>query len=452
MRKWVMAAVAVAACQHNAVAETLTEAMSAAYDSNPQLLAERSLLRATDESVPQALAGWRPTVQFTGSWGPETIDNTPGFPPSSPTTGTLHPGILDLSVTQNVYNGGRTVAQTAQAENSVRAERARAVATESLVLFSVAQAYFDILRDQTLVALNVNNEQVLRRQLEATRDEFSVANATLTDVAQAEARLAAATASRQQAEGTLDTSRAEYAHAVGREPENLERPSLRPVLPENREQALALAGAENPTLVAAVFTEDAALENVQATRAQLLPNINIIGDVNRGQLNQFVIHDTVTKSVIARLTVPLYEGGAIYSQTRQAQETLSQRKGQTDDARRQAIQSARAAWDTIQSARASVQSLQTTIRAATIALDGVRTEQQVGERTVLDVLNAEQELFSDRVSLEQSQHDLAVAEFNLAQQIGRLTATDLKLPVKLYDVDVHYDSVRDQLLGFGSAE
>jgi len=344
------------------------------------------------------------------------------------------------------------VALTAQAEKNVEAERARYVATEESVLLSVAQAYLDVLRDQATVDLAVNNEQVLRRQLEATNDQFRVGAATRTDVAQAEARLAAATASRQQAEGNLQVSRANFERAVGHPPEALTQPNLRPILPVTRDEAVALASAKNPNVIAALFTEDAARDAVNATRAQLLPSLNLIGDVSRVRDTIVQGRSTNNYSVVARVTVPLYESGAIYSQTRQATEVVGQRLSQTDDARRAAIQGATQAFEQVTTGRAQITSLQSTVRAAEIALDGVRQEQTVGARTVLDVLNAEQELFTDRVQLVTAQHDTAVAEFTLASQIGRLTALDLQLPVAFYDVDRHYRSVRDKWLGFGAKD
>jgi len=434
-------------------AETLEQALGEAYDNNPQLQSQRATLRSTDEGVPQALAGWRPTVLATGAVGREQYENTPGVLGSpAPPNMMITPETIDLNITQPVYQGGQTVAKTAAAEAMVQGQRATTVAAEGTVLFAVVQGYYDVLRDQSVVRLNINNEQVLRRQLEATNDQFRVGSVTRTDVAQAEARLAAATATRQLAEGTLQTSRAEYVRAVGHAPEALTQPSLRPVLPATRDEALALAAVKNPTVIAAVFNEDAGRDTVVATRAQLLPSLNIIADINRAQETVIAGRETTTGSLIAKMTMPLYEAGMIYSQTRQAEENVAALLGLTDNARQQAVQLATQAWETIQAARASVVSLQTTIRAATIALEGTRQEWQVGARTVLDVLNAEQELFTDQVSLVQSQHDLAVAEFNLAQQVGTLTAIDLKLPVKLYDVDVHYKSVRDKWSGFGRKE
>ena len=455
MRRPLLASCAItvlaAAAAAGARAESLTDALVDAYNNNPQIQAERANLRATDESVPQALSGWRPTVTFTGSIGAQRVENTPSSPITPGDVKTV-PKVADLNITQPIYSGGRTVAQTAQAEKTIEAERARNIATEETVFLSVVQAYLDVVRDQSSLDLNINNEQVLRRQLEATNDQFRVGAVTRTDVAQAEARLAAATASRLQANGQLQVSRANYARAVGHLPEKLDQPSLRPVLPVTREEAVSFAGLKNPNVIAAVFTEDAARDAVDATRGQLLPSLAIVGDLNRQNDTVISGRDTTSGSIVARVTVPLYEAGNIYSQTRQATQVVGLRRGQTDDARRAAVQGATQAWEQLTSGRAQIISLQSTIRAAEIALDGVRQEAQVGSRTVLDVLNAEQELFTDRVQLVIAQHDVALAEFTLSNQIGRLTAADLRLPVKLYDVDTHYRDVRDKWLGFGAKE
>jgi outer membrane protein len=433
-------------------AETLEEALVSSYNTDPALLAERSNLSSVDEGVPQALAGWRPTVAFTGSAGFEHQENTPPLPPSFPGTQSIDPKIIDLNVTQPIYQGGQTVAKTAAAEQAVDAERARYAAEESLILFSVVQAYFDTLRDQSVVQLNINNEQVLRRQLESTDDQFRVGSLTRTDVAQAEARLAAARASRETAEGNLAIDRSNYLRFVGHPPQNLTQPGLHPALPVTRDEAVAMASTKNPNVIAAVYTEASARSTVTATEAQLLPSLNFVFDVNRSQEVVAPARETTSKSGVFRMTMPLYEGGQIYSQTRQAEEKVAQSQGLTDDARRQAVQSAIQSWETLQSANASAYSLQATIAADEIALEGVRQEQQVGSRTILDVLNQEQELFTDEVTLVQAQHDGAVAEFNLAQQIGVLNAASLGLPVKLYDTNVHYKSVRDKWIGFGAKD
>lgn len=434
-----------------AAAETLEDALVATYDSNPQILAERANLRATDEGVPQALSGWRPTVTFTGAIGIEQSETTPpGLSAIAPPHQTLQPHTYSLTITQPLYQGGGTVAKTAQAEDLVQSERAHLVAVTSATLFAAIQAYYDVLQDQQVVALDKNNEQVLTRQLEATRDQFRVGQVTRTDVAQAEARRAAATATREQDEGTLETSRANYTRVVGHPPVNLVQPRLEAAIPATRDEAVSLAETKNPNVIAARFSEDAARDNVARIKAQLLPSLSIVGNIQRLQETQLNGRETTDKSVLAQVTVPLYEAGNVWSESRQAEEDVGKAQSTTDDVRRQAVETATQSWETIQAARASIASLKTTVRAAQIALEGVRQQQLVGARTVLDVLNAEQELFADRVQLVKAEHDLAIAQFNLAQQVGTLTAGDLRLPVHHYDVRKHYQSVRDKLIGFGA--
>lgn len=428
-------------------AETLQEALVATYNTNPVILSERANLRATDEGVPQALAGWRPTVTFNSSAGMERSENTPAATGNAPPHQTMQPKTYSLTMTQPVFNGGNTVARTAQAEDQVQSERARLIATESTALFNAAQAYLDVLRDQAVVQLDRNNEQVLTRQLALTQDQFRVGQLTRTDVAQAQSALAAATATRQTDQGTLENDAANYAHQVGHPPTDLVPPKLALALPTSRQQALTLAATENPNIIAAEYSEDAARDLVAATKAQLLPSLALVGNVQRLQESQLNGREQTNLSGIAQLTVPLYEAGNIWSQARQAVENVGKAQGTTDDARRGAVQSATQSWETVASATASITSLKTTIAAAQIALEGVTQQQQVGQRTVQDVLIQEQALFTDQVNLAKAQHDQSVAQFNLSQQIGRLTAVDLKLPVQIYDPNVHYRSVRDKAIG-----
>lgn len=437
-------------------AQTLTEAFAYTYNTNPQLLAQRASLRASDEGVPQALANWRPTVTFNGSAG----YNRAGFENPNPATGASTPTTfssfvtrsVSLNVNQPVYRGGRTEAQTRQAINTVQAARAQTLAVETTVFQAVATAYLDVVRDQTLVEVNRNNEAVLRKQLEATQERFRVGEVTRTDVAQAESSLAQATATRIASEGTLEVSRAEYVRAVGHPPGRLVFPRERPALPANRDEALNLAANSNPAVISAGFTELAARDNIDLIRGQLLPQISIVGSLARSVGPSVTLSGARqdVASVTAQLTMPLYEGGAIYSQTRQAEETVGQRRSQVDDARRQAVQQATQNWETLTSARAAIASFAAAVRAAQIALEGVQQEALVGSRTVLDVLISQQQLFTTQSQLVGAQHDAAVAEFNLAAAVGRLIAPELKLPVQLYDMDRHYRAVKDKLLGFGN--
>ena len=432
-----------------AAAQTLTEALSSAYTSNPQLLAQRALLRQTDEGVPQALANWRPTVTFTGQGGINRGAFNAGK--GGDVYSTFETRQFDLRLTQPIYRGGRTEAQTRQAINLVQSARAQTFGVETTVFQAVAQAFFDVFRDQTLVEVNKNNENVLKKQLDATRDRFRVGEVTRTDVAQAESSLAQATANRIASEGQLEVSRAAYTHAVGHPPGRLLLAKERPVLPASRDEALALAATNNPNVIAANFAEAAARDNVDVVRGQLLPQISVVGDLNRSFSPSITLKNSRedTASAVLQMTMPLYEGGAIYSQTRAAEQTVGQRRSQVDDARRLAVQNATQAWETLMSARAAVASFGAAVKAAQIALEGTQQEALVGSRTVLDVLISEQQLFTTQSQLTQAQHDAAVAEFNVAAAIGRLVAPELKLPVQLYDMDKHYFGVKDKLFGFG---
>jgi outer membrane protein len=440
---------AVGLATHLASAQTLTEAFAYTYNNNPQILAQRALLRSTDEQVPQALSNWRPTVNLTGTAGVERA----GVAAQGTTTqfSTFEPRAVDLRITQPLYRGGRTEAQTRQAINTVQATRAQTLFVETQVFQSVAQAYLDVVRDQTLVEVNRNNEQVLRRQLEATQDRFRVGEVTRTDVAQAESQLAQATAQRINAEGQLEISRANYARVVGHPPGRLVQPRERPVLPATRDEALALAATNNPNVISANFAQLAARDNVDFVRGGLLPTINLQADFARSFAPSVTQHTSRqdTGTILATMQWPLYEGGAIWSQTRQAEQTVGQRRSQTDDARRVAVQQAASAWEQLQAARAAITSFGAAVRAAQIALEGIQQEALVGSRTVLDVLISEQQLFTTQSQLVQAQHDAAVAEFNLAAATGRLIAPELRLPVQLYDMEKHYKAVKDKWIGFG---
>jgi outer membrane protein len=439
-----------------AAAQTLQEALALAYANNPTLQTARAALRAVDEEVPIALSGWRPTVQVTGAVGQTTTGTRPN--PSGAAIGTGDWRSRDTTqvqgaVTQPIYRGGRTVASTRRAENRVLAQRARLLATEQTVLQDTVNAYVAVIRDQEEVRLNINNEQVLSRQLQATNERFRVGEITRTDVAQAESRLAGARATRADAEGRLQQSRATFTRLVGQPPERLVAPQpLRPGV-TNATEAAALAGRNNPTVVAALFDEAAARDQIDIQFATLLPQVSVTGSTfrNTGQAGtggaDGLRQDGT--SVTANLTVPLYQGGAEYAQVRQARQQAQQARQVVEDQRRAASQQATQAWETLTSARAQIDSVRAQIRAAEIALDGVQREAIVGSRTTLDVLNAEQELLNARVSLVRALANVITASHSLASSVGRLTARDLNLPVQIYDMEAYYREVRNRWIGLG---
>jgi outer membrane protein len=439
----------------SARAQTLTQALADAYNTNPQLLAQRALLRATDEQVPQALANWRPTVNFTGQVGGSRSAVTGASlgvarAGGLSTYSTTYQNTLNLQATQQIYSGGRTAAQTSQAINLVESQRAQTLATETSVFQAVAQAYLDVVRDQALLQVNQNNVAVLRKQLEATQDRFRVGEVTRTDVAQAEASLAQAVGQLVTAQGNLEISREEYVRAVGHSPGTLMLPRDRPTLPATGEEAASLAANNNFSVISAIFAELAARDNIDFVRGQLLPQISLVGTLNRSLAPAVSLRNTLEESatIVAQMTMPLYEGGAIYSQTRQAQQTVGQRRSQVDDARRAAVQLATQSWSVLQAARASISSFASAVRAAQIALEGTQQEALVGTRTVLDVLIQNQTLLTTQSQLVTAEHDAALAEFNVAAATGRLIAPELKLPVKLYDMEQHYKQVKDKWIGF----
>ena len=444
-------------------AQTLTDALAEAYNTNPQILAQRALLRATDEQVPQALSFWRPQVTFTGQVGLNTESlQTPQIAPSfnfatGATTSTsdrrhiiTRPDLVQFQAIQPIYRGGRTVAQTRQAINTVESTRAQTLAVETTVFQAVAMGYLDVVRDQALVEVQRNNVEVLRKQLEATQDRFRVGEVTRTDVAQAEASLAQAQGTYVTQIGQLEISRAEYVRATGHSPGRLMLPRERPALPATREEALSLATNNNFSVISATFAELAARDNIDVVRGQLLPQVSVAGTLARSYDQSPTFKGALGNSaqIIAQLTMPLYEGGAIYSQTRQAEQTVGQRRSQVDDARRAAVQTATQFWSTLEAARASISSFASAVRAAQIALQGVQQEALVGTRTVLDVLIQNQTLLTTQSQLVTAQHDAALAEFNLAAAVGRLIAPELNLPVKLYDMEQHYKEVKDKWIGF----
>lgn len=442
----------VVAAAGAATAETLQDALVEVYSSNPQILEERAKLRTVDEGVPQALSGWRPTITLTGDRGRDFIKDTPalGLPGTYGTTTTL-----DANITQPLFRGGQTIAKTAAAEDNVSGERARNIDTEASVFGNVIQYYFDVLRDTAILALDIQYEQALRELLEVNTGRQSLGELSRADVAQTEGRYNMAVSQRHSDEGQLQTSRSNYEHYVGHPPGTLTEPTLVPVVPAEREDALKLAATNNTKVIAAIFDERAAQDTVDATWGQLLPSVDLVLDASRQTATvQTTNGQTITdESAVARLTIPLYNSasGDVYSLTRKAIDTVGQMKNATDEARRAAVQGVTQNWETLQAARAQVPALEAAVRANQTAVDGLIQEQLVGTASVYDVLNGEQDLYNSQVSLARAQHDLRVAEFGIAYQIGRLTVIDLDLPIKPYDAREHYDVVRDKWLGFGGA-
>ncbi len=427
---------------------TLADALAITYSTNPTLQASRAALRAVDEGVPQALSGWRPQVQFAATAG--TADGVSsnrigGIGSSSQATRGVN--TQTLQVVQPLFRGGATRAGTNQAENRVFAQRATLLAAEQTALNGAATAYVSVIQATQVLALRENNIQVLSRQLQATRDRFRVGEITRTDVAQAEASLAGATADRQTAESALQTARSLYAQFIGELPGRLVEPQPLRLPAKTLDEARELAANNNPNVVAALFSDAAAKDNVDVQFARLMPTLSVQGTISRNEDSQTKNLTSKASQVVLSTTVPIYQGGSEYAAVRQAKQQQQQSRKQVDDARRTAVQALTQAWTTYQSTRAAIESTRQQIRANEIALEGVQREAIVGSRTTLDVLNAEQTLLNSRVTLVQNLANLVNTSYAVAAASGRLTARDLSLDVPLYDETAYYNAVRNRWIG-----
>lgn len=427
-------------------AQTIEDAMAKAYINNPTLLAARAGLRSTDEGVPQALANWRPTVEITSSAGAQVQRGNTNRENRSQSR---RPVDFGISLTQPLFRGGRTLAATSGAENDVRAARANMLDSEQTILLQAATAYLNVFRDQAVLELNRNNEEVLQRQLEATRDRFEVGEITRTDVHQAEARLARSVADRIQSEGDLETSRANYLNIVGEPAETkAQLPEAEPVgLPADGEDAVRVAVVNNPGVISAEFSRRSSMDNVDEVWGELLPELNLNASSTREFESVSETSVRNTHEITLDLTIPIYQQGDVYSRLREARQDAAETTLEIDVQRRDAAEQATQAYESLLTARAQVQAFETQIEANVVALEGVQREAAVGSRTVLDILDAEQELLNARVSHVRSQRDQFVAIYELLSALGRLTAKDMGLTVDLYDPREHYDEVRDKWFG-----
>jgi len=424
-------------------AQTLKESLAKAYLSNPSLLAARARLKVTDEGVAQALSGWRPTVNVDLS-ASKTYSNSGGARGGETRT----PRTGGISLSENLYRGGATVGAVNQAEADVLTERSRLHIAEQATLSTAATAYNDVVRDREVLKLNINNVRVLRRQLEATRDRFQVGEVTRTDVAQAESRLSRALSDQIVAEGNLVSSRAAYRNAVGELPGRLRVPQPLDGLPATEAEALELARFNTPEVISANYAERSAQHAVDVASASLLPTVDLQASADERRDTSSSSRDSDNAELRVVVRVPLYQAGAVSARIRAAKEFQSQRRRELDQAVRQAVEAATRAWQALTTARSRIKAFSSQVRANEIALEGVRQEAQVGSRTVLDVLNAEQELLDARVSLVRAQRDEVVASFDLRRAGGSLTARQLGLPVEIYDFEKHYQTVRKRWYGW----
>ena len=423
-------------------AQSFEETLIAAYHANPKLKAQQARTRVADELVPQALSTWRPTLSLTGDIGRKQLRNNQD---TSVPDKALNPHTVGLLVSQPIFNGFQTIASTEAAEARVRAERARLLDTEQTVLLEAASAYLRVARDQQIVTLQISHIQILEKELESAQDGFRIGTRTRTDVSQAEARLARSHAERTKAEANLAASIAAYQNVVGMRPGLLTIPAEAPRLPPDRGSAEKLAGDHNPLVAAAFHDRGAARENIRVAQSELLPSVSLNASSTRNFEALNFDQRTIDNTVKAVVSIPLYQGGVSQARVRQAKQSEAEQAQRMDVARRDAIEAATRSWDAVQAARERLRAQETEIKAATLALEGVRRELLIGGRTLIDALNAEQELLDARTEDTRTRVDYIIAAFQLLQATGQLNTENLGLKVDRYQPETHYKEVRNAL-------
>jgi outer membrane protein len=424
--------------------EALPEALAKAYQTNPQLNAERARQRATDENVPQALAGYRPQIIASLSVGLQAVRNL--LPDNTLQSASLKPWTIGVTVTQTLFNGFKTANSVRVAELQVQSGREALRNAGQGVLLDAVTAYTNVLANQTLVEAQRSNVTFLRETVAITQKRLNAGDVTPTDTAQAEARLSRGLADLNAAEINLAISQATYTQVIGNPPAHL-RPAetVDRHLPRSRDEATTLAFKEHPAVMAAGFDVDVASTTIRVAESSLLPSINLQGSASRSADADPTLSTLRTDqaSIVAQMNAPIYDGGLAASQTRQAKELAAQSRQVLDQVRNQARTAAVGAWVANEGAKIAVTASESEVRAATIALQGVQKEAAGGQRTTVDVLNSQADLISAKARLIGAQRDRVIASYTLLSAIGRLDVRTLGLNTPDYLPEVHYHQVRD---------
>jgi outer membrane protein len=429
-------------------AETVPEALVKAYQSNPQLNAERARQRATDENVPQALAGYRPQIIASLSGGLQAVRNL--LPDNTVQSATLKPWVIGVTVTQTLFNGFKTANSVRVAELQVQSGREALRNVGQGVLLDAVTAYTNVLANQSLVDAQRVNVAFLRETLEITQRRLKAGDVTPTDTSQAEARLSRGLSDLNAAEVNFAISQATYTQVIGNAPSRLS--PAQPVdglLPRSRDEATTLAFQGHPAVLAAGFDVDVASTTIHVAESSLLPLVTLQGSASHSSQDDITLGTTRTDqaSIIGQVTQPIYDGGTAASQTRQAKELTAQSRLVLDQMRNQARTAATGAWVANEGAKVAVSAAESEVRAAGVALQGVQKEAQGGQRTTVDVLNSEQDLISAKARLIGAQRDRVIASYTLLSAIGKLDVKTLGLNTPDYLPEVHYHQVRDAWQG-----
>jgi outer membrane protein len=427
-----------------AAAESLSDALVKAYQSNPQLNAERARQRGTDENVPQALAGYRPQVVASLGAGLQAVRNL--LPDNTIQGATLRPWTIGVTVTQVLFNGFKTANSVRVAEFQVQSGREALRNVGQGVLLDAVTAYMNVIANEALLQAQQTNVAVLREILGTTRKRLDAGDVTPTDVAQAEARLSRGLADLNAADVALAVSKATYTQVIGEAPSHLLAASpVDRLSPGGLQEATEVAGREHPAVVAAGFDVDVAQTTIKVAESSLLPTVTAQANVSRSRDSDSTLSTFATDqaSIVGQINVPIYDGGTAASQTRQAKELTSQSRLVLEQVRNQARTAVASAWVTNEGTKVALTAAESEVRAADVALQGVRREAEGGQRTTIDVLNAQQDLTNARSRQIQAQHDRVIASYTLLSAVGRLDVHTLNLNTPDYLSEVHYHQVRD---------
>jgi outer membrane protein len=425
-------------------AETLPEALVKAYQSNPQLNADRARQRANDENVPQALAGYRPQIALTLSAGLQAVRDL--LPDNTVQGATLRPWTIGVTVTQVLFNGFKTSSSVRVAESQVQSGREALRNVGQGVLLNAVTVYMDMLANQALVEAQRTNVAVLREIQNTTKQRLDSGDVTPTDTAQADARLSRGLADLNAAEVALAVSKATYTQVIGEAPAQLvPAATVDRLSPNTLAAATETANHEHPAVLGAGYDVDVAQTTIRVAESSLLPTVAVQASASRQAQSDPTLSTSNTDqaSILGQINVPIYDGGTAASQTRQAKELASQSRMVLEQIRNQSRTAVTSAWISNEGTKVALTAAESEVRAAEVALQGVRREAQGGQRTTIDVLNAQQDLTNARTRLIQSQHDRVIASYTLLSAVGRLDVHALNLNTPDYLPEVHYHQVRD---------
>ena len=429
----------------NVHAETLETAMAKAYEYNPALKAARAASSAVDENVAIAKSGYRPTLSIDGGYSDRKINTNAPVRPVDGYNRSLH-----ATISQPIFNGFKTVNSVSSAKSSVKAAQDNLMSTEQHVLLSAATAYLDVMRDEAIVRLQKNNEKLLKKELDETKERFNVGEVTSTDLSQAKASYASAQSQRISAEGKLEASKAVYKQIIGSDSKSTSDPkNISEMFPKSMEEAKEYANQHSYLLNAARHVLKAKKHDVSVSKGDLLPSVNAYAMAGRLKTQDYRFEKNPTNDEVelgVNFSIPLYNAGSSRAKIRQSKYRRWEAQENLMDAQDELDSNITSYWEYMMTNKAKIKSVKEQIKAYQVALDGVREEEALGNRTVLDVLNQYQYLLNSEVEEVTTRHDYYVAGLSLLQAMGKLTAKDLNLEVDLYDANANYEETSGKWL------